>query len=69
MPSRPDNAVDPTGPSERQIVDDSFDVAICLTFASTRDMNAYIEHPRHKAAVKDVLLPIVERIVVYDFVE
>ena len=56
-------------PSERAIVDDSFDVAIFLTFASERDMKAYVEHPRHRAAVKDVLLPLVEKVTVYDFVE
>jgi hypothetical protein len=56
-------------PSDRKIVDDSFDVAICLTFRDSRDMNAYIEHPLHRAAAKDVLSPIVDRVVVYDFME
>lgn len=55
--------------SDREIVDDSFDVAIAMTFASVEDMNAYIVHPRHKAAVKSALLPLVSRIVVYDFTE
>ncbi|WP_133510089.1 Dabb family protein [Candidatus Thiosymbion oneisti] len=41
-------------PSDREIVDDSFDVAIMLTFANTDDMNAYLEHPLHKDAVQKV---------------
>ena len=54
-------------PSDRKIVDDSFDVAIHMIFASTKDMNRYIDHPKHKQAVRDVLLPITDKIVVYDF--
>ncbi len=56
-------------PSNRKIVDDSFDVGITLTFSSTDDMNAYLEHPLHKDAVQKVLLPLVKKIVVYDYME
>ncbi len=55
--------------SDRPIVDDSFDVAITMTFATVDDMNAYIVHPAHKDAVRDVLMPLVSRIKVYDFAE
>jgi len=54
-------------PSDRDIVDDSFDVGICLTYASVEDMNAYLEHPDHVKAAKEVLGPIAKKIVVYDF--
>ncbi|MHC5054080.1 MAG: Dabb family protein [Planctomycetota bacterium] len=56
-------------PSEREIVDDSFDVAICVTFTSPKDLAGYIDHPDHKRAAKEVLFPLVEKVVVHDFVE
>ncbi|MHC4248315.1 MAG: Dabb family protein [Planctomycetota bacterium] len=56
-------------PSEREIVDDSFDVAICVTFTSPEDLAGYIDHPDHKRAAKEVLFPLVEKVVVHDFVE
>lgn len=55
--------------SEREIVDDSFDVAITLSFADTENLKAYLAHPLHQQATKDVLLPLVKKIVVYDFQE
>jgi len=55
--------------SDRDIVDDSFDVAIVLAFADTERLAEYLAHPVHQKAKHDVLLPIVERIVVYDFRE
>lgn len=54
-------------PSEREIVDDSFDAAICITFANTNDLSAYLVHPIHTKASKDILLPLVKKIIVYDF--
>ncbi len=56
-------------PSEREIVDDSFDVAICVTVMSPEALAGYIGHPVHKRAAKEVLFPLVERVVVHDFVE
>ena len=56
-------------PSERKIVDDSFDVGIYMTFRSIEDMNAYIVHPDHQRIVQEELMPIVEKLVVYDFEE
>ena len=55
--------------SERGIVDDSFDVGILMSFASREDMQAYLEHPLHRAALRDLLQPLVSRVLVYDFVE
>ena len=55
--------------SERKIVDDSFDVGITLSFVTEADMNAYLLHPKHKDAVKNVLMPLVKKIVVYDYKE
>ena len=53
--------------SDRPIVDDSFDVAISITFASKADLQKYISHPIHTEAVDKVLKPLIARITVYDF--
>lgn len=53
-------------PSERPIVDDSFDVAFVMRFASKVDMDAYQKHPVHQKSVKETLLPIAKKVQVYD---
>ncbi|MDX6766315.1 MAG: Dabb family protein [Candidatus Methylacidiphilales bacterium] len=55
-------------PSDRPVVDDSFDVALTMTFRDEAALRAYENHPAHKKAVEDVLKPLVARFVVYDFV-
>jgi hypothetical protein len=55
-------------PSDRNIVDDSFDVGIVITFASVEDMRRYLVHPVHVATVRDIIRPLTSRILVYDFV-
>lgn len=57
----------PCIPSDRPIVDSSFDVAVSLTFASRADLQRYLDHPEHKAATVGTLKPIVKKITVYDF--
>jgi hypothetical protein len=57
----------PCIPSARPIVDSSFDVAVTLTFASQADLQHYVEHPLHKAAVGGVLKSIVKKTTVFDF--
>jgi len=56
-------------PSDRKIVDDSFDVGIYFSFESVADMERYLKHPQHISAVKNVLAPLTSKIVVYDFYE
>ena len=53
--------------SDRDIVDDSFDVGIIIEVKDMEGLKNYLDHPIHQKAKKDVLLPIVERILVYDF--
>jgi hypothetical protein len=53
-------------PSEREIVDDSFDVAVVMSFRDEQALASYLTHPRHRDAVREVLRPLVERMVVYD---
>jgi len=56
-------------PSDRSIVDDSFDVGILIVVPDSKSLTEYLEHPIHQKAKEDVLLPLVEKIVVYDFQE
>ena len=53
--------------SDREIVDDSFDVGILIVTNNQEDLQKYLDHPIHQKAKKEVLLPLVERILVYDF--
>ena len=55
--------------SDRPIVDDSFDVAVTITFESRVALDAYLAHPKHRQATAEVLGPLVERLVIYDFQE
>jgi hypothetical protein len=52
-------------PSERPIVDDSFDVGFVMRFESKAALAAYSVHPTHMKA-KEKLLRLSNRIVVYD---
>ncbi|MGH1537035.1 MAG: Dabb family protein [Gammaproteobacteria bacterium] len=54
-------------PSNRKIVDDSFDVGLTMTFESVEDMERYFVHPSHKKVVETILKPLVSKITVYDF--
>ena len=54
-------------PSERAIVDSSFDVALIVSFADAAAMQAYLVHPLHVQLVNETLKPLVAKIRVYDF--
>jgi hypothetical protein len=55
--------------SDRDIVDDSFDVAFVLSFEDKAALQNYLDHPDHLQAVTGTLQPLVDKIVVYDFIE
>ena len=55
--------------SERDVVDDSFDVGMSMRFASAADMNSYLANPAHLQAVRDKLAPLADHYLVYDFVD
>ena len=59
----------PVLPSERSIVDDSFDVAIVLSFEDSQALAHYLKHPQHEKALREVLQPLVRKVTMYDFVE
>ena len=54
-------------PSGRPIADDSFDIGIVITFPDRKAMQAYLTHPTHVNAVRDIIKPHIKRILVYDF--
>ena len=55
--------------SDRGIVDDSFDVGILVVVPDERRLAEYLAHPIHQRARNDVLMPLVEKVLVYDFQE
>jgi len=55
--------------SNRSIVDDSFDVGILVVVLDAKRLQEYLVHPIHQNAKRDVLLPLVEKVLVYDFQE
>lgn len=54
-------------PSERKIVDDSFDVGVYMIFENQASLARYLVHPDHKNIVKTVLTPLASKVLVYDF--
>lgn len=54
-------------PSPRPVVDDSFAVAISMTFKDQAAADLYQDHPLHHEFVEQYVKPLVSRLVVYDF--
>jgi hypothetical protein len=54
-------------PSPRGVVDDSFAVAISMTFVDQAAADTYQKHPLHVKFVEQCVKPYVKRFVVYDF--
>ncbi|MCK5830502.1 MAG: Dabb family protein [Methylococcales bacterium] len=55
-------------PSERKVVDDTFDVAMSVTLESEEALQAYLNNPKHKKILHDKIKPLTNRIVAYDFI-
>lgn len=53
-------------PSDRPIVDDSFDVGFVMRFDSAAALQAYEKNPLHVKKVNEVLRPLSRKILVYD---
>lgn len=53
-------------PSERPIVDDSFDLGLIFTFANKEDMDNYVSHKGHVNFVKKWVKPYSTKLTVYD---
>jgi hypothetical protein len=56
-------------PSDRPVVDSTFDVAMVFTFKDKDALAKYLERPEHKKATKETLEPLVKKILIYDFEE
>ncbi|MGE3175254.1 MAG: Dabb family protein [Planctomycetota bacterium] len=52
--------------SDRDVVDDSFDLGLVMRFRDAAALHAYETHPVHEAALRDLLLPNAARVQVYD---
>ena len=56
-------------PSDRKVVDDSFDIGILIVARDLGALQEYLDHPIHQKAKEETLLPLVEKVLVYDFRE
>ncbi|MFK8030641.1 MAG: Dabb family protein [Gammaproteobacteria bacterium] len=54
-------------PSERDVVDDSFDVGLYVELESPEALRAYATDPLHLSILKHDIAPVTERYIVYDF--
>jgi hypothetical protein len=55
-------------PSDRDIVDDSFDLGLVIRFKDKAALDAYEKHPVHVKAAKEVLAPNASKLKVDDIV-
>jgi subtilisin-like proprotein convertase family protein len=55
-------------PSDRNIVDDTFDVAVTVTLKNKKALQAYLDSPKHKKIIQEQIKPLVNRTVAYDFI-
>ena len=53
-------------PSDRPVVDDSFDLAIIITLESPSALKSYLANPIHRDAAESYLKPHISRLVIYD---
>ena len=54
-------------PSDRPVVDQSYQVALNITFKNKIVQDAYQDHPQHVEFVENVFKQVCDRVVVYDF--
>jgi Stress responsive A/B Barrel Domain len=56
-------------PDTRTTTDSTFDVALVMTFQDEQSLRAYPKSPVHTKMLNEVIQPVVQRYVAYDFVE
>lgn len=54
-------------PSDRAVVDDSFSVAVSMSFTNQVEADAYQTHPFHIQFVNEYVQPYAKRFVIYDW--
>ncbi len=55
-------------PSDRPVVDSTFDRGVVITFENPEALARYQRDPSHQAALRDLVKPLVKRMQVYDIV-
>jgi hypothetical protein len=55
-------------PSDRKVVDSTYDVALMLSFSTEKALREYAGHPSHQKLLNEVIKPNVDHYTVYDFV-
>lgn len=58
-----------TFPNYRAVVDDSFDVALVIQLTDQEALKIYQTHPLHEQLKREVLKPLVDRFIVYNFLD
>ena len=53
-------------PSKRKVVDNTFDVAMIVTFADVASKTAYLTNPIHDKAADEVFKPLSKKLLVYN---
>ncbi len=53
-------------PSQRPVVDDTFDLALLMHFDTREKLEAFETHPAHLEAREKTLRPLTRRVVIYD---
>jgi hypothetical protein len=56
-------------PSTRPVVDSTYDVGLVMVFDSEEALEKYPAYPIHQKALNEVIKPLVERYIVYDYEE
>lgn len=54
-------------PSDRPVVEQSYQVALNLIFADKKSQDDYQVHPQHVEFVEKVFKPVCQKVVIYDF--
>ena len=54
-------------PSDRPVVDQTYQVALNITFTHKLVQDAYQAHPQHVEFVENVFKQVCDRVVIYDF--
>jgi hypothetical protein len=54
-------------PSQRPVVEQTYQVALNLIFTSKQAEQAYQTHPQHVEFVEQFVKPLVKKVVIYDF--
>ena len=57
----------PAIPSDNKAVESTYDVGLIVLFTDRESLEAYGPHPIHDRAAKEVILPIIDKVLSYDF--